>query len=423
MMRRRILAAAAAVSLMMTIPGYASGIEDFLTGGAGGQTQNQTPSEGWTDTGSGTELPPAPAAAAQSLEIVTCTDSQTGLNVGRAVVPEGYTVTNETTWCGPCQSPGYPACVFVSALSPDGGIQLTYESPLSFTQQLSSYVNGIDLTYHQDWGFDTDLMMTMLTYRTAPQYCDFVSQYTMDGAVNMTFVSEEPQSEELKAQLAQSSQQMKDTANQFYASVQGMSVDYVETTAAQRTYTYTDSATGKQKYLIVATATQGMRIVGDFSGLGMGEVKIVYVVWTVPARYSLICDADKLEEGRAVFEAFCSNTTISDQFKQAMNNLGQQITMTVLAARNGGSTPSLASQTSDIQDAFSSELSGRDDTYSSAEAWDDVIMERNDYTLSNGDNVKVDISYDYVYELSDGNVYATDSALDEPAGATLLYAN
>ena len=50
-------------------------------------------------------------------------------------------------------------------------------------------------------------------------------------------------------------------------------------------------------------------------------------------------------------------------------------------------------------------------------------MERNDYTLSSGDRVKVDTSYDYVYELPDGGVYATNSALDEPSGSTRLYAN
>ena len=203
-----------------------------------------------------------------------------------------------------------------------------------------------------------------------------------------------------------------------------MYVDYVESTAAQRTYSYTDSATGKQKVLIVSAAVQGVRTVSDFSSYGMGNVNIVNVVWSVPARYCLMCDADRLEEGKAVFEAFCSNTTISDQFRQEMKKLSDQITQIVLSARTGGGpSGGLELVTDTVQDSFSTDLRGQDDTYSTAEAWDDVIMERNDYTLSNGDSVKVDTSYDYVYELSDGNVYATNSALDEPAGGTLLSAN
>jgi hypothetical protein len=130
-------------------------------------------------------------------------------------------------------------------------------------------------------------------------------------------------------------------------------------------------------------------------------------------------DEDRYEEGMSVFESFAGNTTLSDQFKQAMKELSQQIVTTAINAR----AASLSEQSGYVQDTFSSTLSGQDDTYSAIDAWDDVIMERNDYTLSSGDSVKVDTSYDYVYELSDGNIYATNSALDEPADGTRLYAN
>lgn len=120
-----------------------------------------------------------------------------------------------------------------------------------------------------------------------------------------------------------------------------------------------------------------------------------------------------------VFESFASNTTLSDQFKQAMKELSEGIVAMAISAQAG----SLSEQAGYVQDTFSSTLSGQDDTYSAIEGWDDVIMKRNDYTLSSGDSVKVDTSYDYVYELSDGNIYATNSALDEPADGTRLYAN
>ena len=404
----------------MAGPGSASDIGDFLTGGNGGQTQNTEQTGTFTDDGNS-----AGQAAAQSLSMVPCTDSQTGISVARAVVPGDYSVTSQTTWCGMCQSPDYPASVFVSAAAPDNSILLTYESPLEFVQHLSSVVNGLDLTSHQDWAFDPDLVMMMLTYMNASQYCDFIAQNYVEGAANMTFVSEEPLSQEEQSALQQCSQQTKDGINQFYASASAdnLYADYVETTAAQRTYSYTDTVTGKQKYLIVSTAVQGVRTVSDFSSYGMGNVSIANVVWSVPARYCLMCDADKLEEGKAIFDAFCTNTTISDQFRQEMKKLSDQITQIVLNARSGGGTGTLETATDAVQDSFSSDLGGQDDTYSAAEGWDDVILERNDYTLSNGDRVKVDTSYDYVYELSDGGVYATNSAMDEPADGTRLYAN
>ena len=416
----RIAAIAAAASLLMAGPGSASDIGDFLTGGNGGQTQNTEQTGTFTDDGNS-----AGQAAAQSLSMVPCTDSQTGISVARAVVPGDYSVTSQTTWCGMCQSPDYPASVFVSAAAPDNSILLTYESPLEFVQHLSSVVNGLDLTSHQDWAFDPDLVMMMLTYMNASQYCDFIAQNYVEGAANMTFVSEEPLSQEEQSALQQCSQQTKDGINQFYASASAdnLYADYVETTAAQRTYSYTDTVTGKQKYLIVSTAVQGVRTVSDFSSYGMGNVSIANVVWSVPARYCLMCDADKLEEGKAIFDAFCTNTTISDQFRQEMKKLSDQITQIVLNARSGGGTGTLETATDAVQDSFSSDLGGQDDTYSAAEGWDDVILERNDYTLSNGDRVKVDTSYDYVYELSDGGVYATNSAMDEPADGTRLYAN
>ena len=428
-MRRQIrltAVIAAAVSLMLAVPGHTDEIGEFLTGGAGGQNTGTAMTGADAGSTADSSAETSAPSSAQSMSIVPCTDSQTGINVARAVVPEGYNVTSETTWCGLAQSPDYPASVFVSAASPDGGIQLTYESPLEFVQHLTSNVNGLELASHQDWSFDPDLVMMMLTYMNAAQYCDFIARNYVEGAANMAFVSEEPLSQEEQSMLQRFSQQQKDAINQFYAaaSADNMYVDYVESTAAQRTYSYTDSATGKQKVLIVSAAVQGVRTVSNFSSYGMGNVNIVNVVWSVPARYCLMCDADRLEEGKAVFEAFCSNTTISDQFRQEMKKLSDQITQIVLSARTGGGpSGGLELVTDTVQDSFSTDLRGQDDTYSTAEAWDDVIMERNDYTLSNGDSVKVDTSYDYVYELSDGNVYATNSALDEPAGGTLLSAN
>ena len=423
---RIAVAAAAAVSLMMAMPGYAAEIGDFLTGGAGNQTQADTSatdtdtSMTLTDGGSAgdTAAPSAAQAeAAQSLTVVTCTDSQSGLNVARAVVPEGYSVTSETTWCGPCQSPDYPAEVFISAEAPDGSIQLTYESPLEFVQCLNAQVNGITFMTHTDWTIAPDYLMMMLTFMNAQQYCDYTAQNCMKGASGVTLVSETPVTQEVQNMLQEESRKKLDMVNRMLSVNNGIYVDYVETSVAERTYSYSDSS-GKQRYLVVCAGVQAVRMIENISSPGV-ETNISNLIWSVPYRYCVMVDADRYEEGLSVFNAFCTNTTISDQFKKAMADLSQQIVQAVTNAR----ATSMSSQTSYVMDTFSSELGGQDDTYSGAEAWDDAIMDRNDYTLSSGDSVKVDTSYDYVYELPDGNVYATNSALDEPAGSTRLYAN
>ena len=433
--RKAGLAIAAAVSILLASQGYAADIGDFLTGGSGGQGQEtgmpggQNLTDAGMQTGSGQEAGStgmqtgsgqyaAGTSASQSLNMVTCTDPQTGLNVARAVVPEGYTVNSETIWCGAVQSPDYPAEVFIDAKSQDGSIQMTYESPIEFIQILNASVNGMQFVVHQDYQVSIDYLMMMLTYMNASQYCDYVSQTCMPGTSGMTLISETPLPQETQALMDQVSRQKMDEVNQVLAASDGVYVDLVETTTAEKTYRYTDAA-GRSKILVINCACQGVRMVENFSSYGMGTTNITNLIWSVPYRYALMVDEDKYEEGRVIFDSFCTNTTISDQFKKAMADLS----LSIVQGRANGNTTTISSQTSYVQDSVSSSLGSSDDTYSGMEAWDDAILDRNDYTLSSGDSVKVDTSYDYVYELPDGNVYATNSALDEPAGGTLLYAN
>ncbi len=418
MLRIRRMTIAIGMSILLAVPGHAANIGDFLTGGANSGTQE-------TDV-SGTAFPsPADSTGAasgdissQSLNVVTCTDDGTGINVARAMVPEGYHVESQTVWCGVCQSPDYPAEVFISAHSSDGSIQMTYESGLMFIEVQNVSANGVSYEVHQDGVINTDFLIFQLSYMTAPQYCDYVSQNLMEGASGMTFVYEKPLTQEEQAMLEQASRNAQEESDALLVPGSGMYTDFVETTCAERTYRYMDSY-GQSKLLLVRTAVQGVRLVQKINTYGVGDVTFTYILWTIPARFCLMVDEDKYQEGLSVFEAFADNTTLSDQFKQTMKELGSQIVSAAIQAK----ATSLSEQKDYVQSTFSSTLSGKDDTYSAIDGWDDVIMDRNDYTLSNGDRVKVDTSYDYVYEMPDGNIYMTDSAMDEPAGGTRLYAN
>lgn len=417
--RRKALALAAAIAMMMTIPGYSADISEFLTGGSGNQSQDA--GAGGLYDGQTQDPSTVQTADYQSLSMAACTDSQTGIEVARAVVPEGYTVNSETIWCGPVQCPFFPAEVLIDAVSPDGSVEMTYESTLRFLHRLGSTINGIHMDDQQEYNIDSTFLTMMLNYMTAAQFCDYFAQNCMEGTSGMTFVLETPLPQEVQNLLLQISQQTKDEMNQLYSTVTGAEniyVDQVETTAAERTYRYTD-ASGKAKILVVFTAVQGVQNVTDYSNLGMNDSYTASILWTIPARYALMVDEDRYEEGLAAFEAFVSNTTLSDQFKQAMSDLSDRISQMVMEAR----ATTLSEISDSVQSTYSTQMSGSEGTYSAIEGWDDVILDRNDYTLSNGDSVKVDTSFDYVYELSDGNVYATNSVSDEPSGATRLYAN
>ena len=417
-MRIKIMTIAMGMSFLLAVPGHAANIGDLLTGGANNGTQETYVS--------GTVFPsPADSAGAasgdascQSLNVVTCTDDGTGINVARAMVPEGYHVESQTVWCGSCQSPDYPAEVFISAHSSDGSIQMTYESGLTFIEVLDASANGVSYSVHQDWVTNTDFLVMQLSYMTAPQYCDYVSQNLMEGASGMTFVYEKPLTQEEQVMLQQASRNAQEESDALLVPGDGMYTDSVETTYAERTYLYTDSY-GKSKLLLVRTAVQGVKLIQKINTYGVGDITFTYMLWTIPARFCLMADEDKYQEGLSAFEAFADNTTLSDQFKQTMKELGSQIVSAAIQAR----ASSLSEQKEYVQSTFSSTLSGKDDTYSAIDGWDDVIMDRNDYTLSSGDRVKVDTFYDYVYEMPDGNIYMTDSAMDEPAGGTRLYAN
>ena len=87
-------------------------------------------------------------------------------------------------------------------------------------------------------------------------------------------------------------------------------------------------------------------------------------------------------------------------------------------------TQSGCTSMNDVSDYCQSSVSssaGPDTSYSD-ERFTDYIFSQNDYTLSNGDHVKIPTSYDYVYADDNGNVYVTNST-DQPAGTTQLYPN
>ena len=91
------------------------------------------------------------------------------------------------------------------------------------------------------------------------------------------------------------------------------------------------------------------------------------------------------EANKEIYEQFVTNTTVSDQFIDALGKVQYQLTQERLQQSGG----SMSAITGDCQSSMSSSM-GSDSSYM-ADQFSDYILGQNDYTLSNGDHVKFPI--------------------------------
>ena len=61
-----------------------------------------------------------------------------------------------------------------------------------------------------------------------------------------------------------------------------------------------------------------------------------------------------------------------------------------------------------------------DSSIDNTERFCDYILSQNGYTLPDGSSVKIPMEYDYVYGDANGNLYASTSPSDIPAGMDAL---
>ena len=197
----------------------------------------------------------------------------------------------------------------------------------------------------------------------------------------------------------------------------GYTVDGAYVGVASREYNVT--LDGYPFKLVVSSATEGvqMSFVSELA-YNMGTVKESSIAWDSPFAFFMLTPADGYEQKIEICEQFMLNTTVSDQFTQALATVRNQLTQARIQ-QCGSSMEQLAG---DFQSSMSSAM-GSEDTYTSEEQISDYIFDQNDYTLSNGDHIKVPTSYEYVYEGDDGNVYVSDSSFDQPGGSVQLYPN
>ena len=329
--------------------------------------------------------------------------------IAQCAVPVGYELMTTVNCCDETTCLGYPLRVLIGAYSDEEDVAMGYYCGEQYLQRVYA---STSIMKHVDYQLDSTTMIFMLTYLNADQYCDARAGALQSGA---KFYRNEDMSF-----YAGRAQQRYD---EFYEEIApgmsgaGMSLDWVEMTAAQKAYTF--QLDGKDYCMCIMAEVRAFQY--TISGYGYTETDIL---WDVPGYYMLVSPMDRYEElYSTLFQTFVENTVVNDQYKDLVDQLNYQIRDDVIRAMNmkvAASSAYMASMTALTFSMVDSQLSGP--TYSS-DRFSDYIFDQNDYTLSDGTSVKISTGYDYVYQGDNGVVYYSDSAFAAPGGATQLYPN
>ena len=335
-------------------------------------------------------------------------DNSTGKTAARCYVPADYTVNGDVIWCGQWQSAAAPAQIYLTAISPDANTLLGFCSMVDYEHILDYSMGGVSYNQHQDGAFDAMSMVPMLHFMKAEEYCDYMTESIMDGKLAVLVGQTELTAEQQKI--------LEELANENYRENQqliqgtGFNVDGSYYGAAERTYSLTlDQIPFRFTLLTVVRGTQ----ISSSMDMIYGTANSSFVAWESPFTFFMLTPENEYESSYKDYEQFVLNTAVTDQFVQAFTDARTQI------MQNSGS--SSMSQIDDYcQDSVSSSM-GYDSTYNT-ERFTDYIFSQNDYTLQDGDHVKIPTSYDYVYADDRGNVYVSNY-MDQSAGTTQLYPN
>ena len=333
-----------------------------------------------------------------------------GGTVGRCVVPADYTVESVVSYCGAGQSLGYPMQLGVDALSADGRTQLSYASAMSYIQILESTMNGMTVATQQDGQMDETTLTPMLTLKSPGEYADMlIAALFPDAQITTTGDAELPSN--AQALLTAHMQERYELMSGLFASDPSTTVDDAYCDVVERSYRFEKD--GEPYCATISTGVDAVQITQSYD-TGVLNVRLSYITWEVPGIYLVVAPESEWDAAQATFELFTLNTSASAAFQQANLDLSNQIRESVLANR------SLAGAESVCRSAVSGLT---DSSIDNAERISDYILSQNDYTMPDGSSVKVPLEYDYVYGDANGNLYATTSPSDVPAGMDALKRN
>lgn len=332
--------------------------------------------------------------------------------MGQYALPSGYTGTRIINNCDENSTLGHPIRVSVIVSSKQDDARMMYYYGEDYLDRVYS---SHSLLQHKEGELDIQTMSFMRRYVNADGYCDALAKQWEPNAVY--YKSEDISA--IRPRMDAAYAQINNIVTPGLARY-GIYVDWIETTAAERVYTYEQD--GKTYCICVMAEDYAYQYSSNSYG-----AKLTNIVWQIPNYYILWCPLEsyqRLHDG--AFAAFVENTSVNDEMMALNDRLTEDIAAEVIQKINmmcAASSAYMASMTaltfSMVESSMSYSYTG---SYSS-DRFSDYMFDQNDYTLSDGSSVKVPTSYSYVWEGSGGTVYYGNSLSDAPGGATQLYAN
>lgn len=325
-----------------------------------------------------------------------------GAGLGKVAVPEGFEMTTTVHCSDETTCLGAPLRVSVMLVSKDVPATMMFNASESYIERVKT--NYPSMFSQVDGKLDGQTMVFMQRYRDAAGYCDWM----MEGLDAPSSFYKDEDTSYMDDHLASERSRYANLVSGM--SQYGIKVEWTDVTVAQRVYTYD-----------IEDTTWAMCIFASVYGYQYNAAGEICCQWNVPANYMMTCPLDQYQQVHdEIFMPFVENTAVSDTFIQLQDDLTYQIRDETIqywnmavAASNAYAQAMSALTTASVESYLQSS------NYSSSDRFSDYIFDRNTYTTSDGYEVSVSNSYDYVWE-GDGVVYYSDSAFDVPNGAILL---
>ena len=362
--------------------------------------------EGTPDKGSNIEDFGENAVVKCTRQIVT--DPQTNVAVMSVLVPDGWSASCYVDWSTYCNEK-IPGRAFVELRSPNGDIDIQYVSSMFFVQDsMDTYVGN----YHKN----VQDLLTELDYMNAQEYTQHMlgmSQISMKTSTE-EYVDSDRQNK-IKNMAYDEGVKRRDFIEQIfgpsYRSLGAFSVDLTDYDG--RTYIqhgisdingmegYTETICEEFMYEITATTTIGAELVGYFSGNQITKY------WE-PYLFSIACFSDEqtYNDNRDLYRFLISNMILCKDFLYLNSILGSQYVE--MATKY---TIEITNYAHDVMMQYQQETMQQEDAW--VQNFSDYIYDQTTYTMSDGYDVTVPTSADYVY--SDGNdVIWSNTAFYDP---------
>lgn len=319
----------------------------------------------------------------------TLADPITGVPVLDVLMPYGWTSQVESDWS--FVSTVNPCVANILFTSPD-------EKATVLLQTSQDYLQSFDTTGlfpHRDY-IDMETYVVHLAYKNAGQVLDMCFQGIL--GTGGTVVSETQIPSEVQSLLDQTAQtylsSLVNGINQIGGGY-GVTAQPLgcEGTASMRRYRFTGSD-GKT-YLADATA---LCVAAEYVSPSYG-FNFVNIPWTVPIIMVYVAqDEVTLEKYRAQYEMINESFALRNEFNYVKHVYGSDIRNMVMQQQTSSIAAMTEAQAQSYMNDYDSSSYTSDDW---ADDWSDFIYDRNEYTTTEGNVIKVSTEFDSVYQNGD----------------------